>query len=84
MPSIPSMLRWHLIAFVCVYVCVLSPLSSASLPHKAVTRGQLYAQDNAIRKLAAKPGLVQVLWICVREKQVDSGLDGLTEIYFHL
>ncbi len=25
--------------------------------------------DNALRKLAAKPGLVQVLCVCVREKQ---------------
>lgn len=35
-----------------------------------------------LHKLAAKPGLVQVL--CVGEKQVGLGLDGLTEIYFHL
>lgn len=81
MQSSPSMLRWHWIAFVCVCVCFIS--SQRLYPTKPWP-GVSYMYGNALCKLAAKPGLVQVLCICVREKQVDSGLDGLTEIYFHL
>lgn len=57
--------EWHLC--VCVYVCVLSPLSSASLPHKAFDPGSaICTGDNVLRKLAAKPGLAQVC-VCRRK-----------------
>lgn len=65
-------------------VCVFYLLSAQRLyPTKPWPRvSGICTGDNAPHKLAAKPGLVQVL--CVSIKQVGSGLDGLTEIYFHL
>ncbi len=81
---------WHWIecvhACTCLCVCVFYLLLAQRLyPTKPWPRVSCVCMgDNALHKLAVKPGLVQVLCHCVREKQVGRGLDWLTEIYFHL
>lgn len=76
MQSSPSVLRWRWVTFVYVRMvvhvrlCLLSPLSSASLPHKAVTQDQLKTVVY-VRVLcwpAVKPGPLQVLWRSVFKK----------------
>lgn len=62
-----------------VCVCVFY-LSSASLPTKPWPRVSCVCEgDNTYTQRS-----VQVLCLSEREKEVGSGLDGLTEIYFHL
>lgn len=79
MQSSPSMLLGHWI-IVCACMCVFYLLSAQRLyPTKPWPRVSCVCMgDNTLWMLAAQPGLVQVLCVCVREKQVGWVLTGLT------
>lgn len=69
----------------CVYacVCVLSSLSSVSLPHNAETQGHgsVCTGDSALCKLALKPGLTGSTGVvCLVEKRLGVWVGSQTSV----